>query len=92
MGQVLKKTGRDRSTPSTAVCLQDGRIAPLGTLTARNYNPSQAAKAKRNYRRLGLSECLWDIESDKATGWGKGEAWHGYLNVDLSLGATPEDC
>jgi len=31
-GQVLKKTGRDRLTPSTAVRLQDGRTAPLRTL------------------------------------------------------------
>jgi len=31
-GQVLKKTGRDRLTPSTAVGLQDERTAPLRTL------------------------------------------------------------
>ena len=31
-GQVLKKTGRGRLTPSTAVRLQDGRTAPLRTL------------------------------------------------------------
>jgi len=33
-GQVLKKTGRDRLTPSAAVRLQDGRTAPLRTLPA----------------------------------------------------------
>ena len=31
-GQVLKKTGRDRQTPSPAVQPQDGRTAPLRTL------------------------------------------------------------
>ena len=30
----MKKTGRDRSTPSTAVPLQDGRTAPFRTLAA----------------------------------------------------------
>ena len=32
-GQGLKKTGRDRLTPSTAVRLQDGRTAPLRALS-----------------------------------------------------------
>ena len=31
-GQLLKKTGRDRQTPSPAVPPQDGRTAPLRTL------------------------------------------------------------
>ena len=33
-GQIFKKTGRDRLTPSTAVRLQDGRTAPLRTLVS----------------------------------------------------------
>ena len=34
VGQVWKKTGRENTTSSTAVPLQDGRTAPLRTLTA----------------------------------------------------------
>ena len=53
-GQVLKKTGQDRLTPSTAVRLRDGRTAPLKTLV---FGVAQEATATAEFappRRLAL--------------------------------------
>ena len=43
-GQVLKKTGRDRLTLSTAVRLQDGLTAPLRTLGTKECYTLMIAK------------------------------------------------
>ena len=43
-GQVLKKTGWDRLRPSTPVRLQDGRTAPLRTLTLQPLARHKATK------------------------------------------------
>jgi len=52
---------------------------------------SEATKAKRDYRWLGAGECQWGILGpDKEAGRGQGEAWHGRLDVDLSLRAALE--
>ena len=41
LGQVWKKTGREDTTSSTAVLLQDGRTAPLRTLRGTSTCPRQ---------------------------------------------------